>query len=364
MQRLFLDLETYSPVNLNKAGAYRYAEEAHILLIGWAADDGPVGVIDLLQWPKLPKVLLDAFSDPQVELVSHGDFDRILLERALNGRFLFVKERWHDTMARARAHSLPGGLKALCALYKLPEDQTKLSEEHGLIQLFCVPRTDVADFRQRPAKRPKEWARFVRYCAMDVEAMRALYRKLPMWNFQGRERKAYCLIETINDRGFKIDLELTEKAVVLAESETRRLNAQTQKATNNDVEKASQRDRLLLHICTEYGVPLENLRADTVDKWVNHPDTPSALREVLSLRQEASKTSTAKYKALLRSVCSDGRIRGALVFAGAGRTMRMSGKIFQPQNLPRTPKHLAKSIDLAIECIKDDSVALFFNNPL
>ena len=38
---LFLDTETFSPVNLRTAGSYRYAEEAEVMLLSWALDDGP-----------------------------------------------------------------------------------------------------------------------------------------------------------------------------------------------------------------------------------------------------------------------------------------------------------------------------------
>ena len=46
---LSIDIETYSEVDLGKAGVYRYAEDPsfEILLLAYAFDDGPVDVIDL-----------------------------------------------------------------------------------------------------------------------------------------------------------------------------------------------------------------------------------------------------------------------------------------------------------------------------
>ena len=45
---LYIDLETYSPEPIAKAGLYRYAQhpEFEILLFGYAEDDGPVSVVD------------------------------------------------------------------------------------------------------------------------------------------------------------------------------------------------------------------------------------------------------------------------------------------------------------------------------
>ena len=44
MQHLSIDIETYSSVNLKKAGVYKYAEspDFDILLIGYSVDGGAV----------------------------------------------------------------------------------------------------------------------------------------------------------------------------------------------------------------------------------------------------------------------------------------------------------------------------------
>ena len=49
MQYLSIDIETYSSVNLQKAGVYKYAEspDFDILLFGYSVDGGAVHVIDL-----------------------------------------------------------------------------------------------------------------------------------------------------------------------------------------------------------------------------------------------------------------------------------------------------------------------------
>lgn len=49
MQEISIDLETYSDVNLQKCGVYRYAESSNfeILLFGYAVDGGEVQVVDI-----------------------------------------------------------------------------------------------------------------------------------------------------------------------------------------------------------------------------------------------------------------------------------------------------------------------------
>lgn len=46
---MVVDIETYSDIDIKKAGLYRYAESPafDILLIGWCMDRGPVQLVDL-----------------------------------------------------------------------------------------------------------------------------------------------------------------------------------------------------------------------------------------------------------------------------------------------------------------------------
>lgn len=61
-RRVSLDIETFSSVDLAKAGVYRYAEspDFHVLLIGWSVDGGPVSVVDLASGEALEKEI-DSF---------------------------------------------------------------------------------------------------------------------------------------------------------------------------------------------------------------------------------------------------------------------------------------------------------------
>ena len=56
IKSLFLDLETFSSIDLAKSGVYRYAEspDFEILLFGYSVDGGGVQVIDLASGEHLP----------------------------------------------------------------------------------------------------------------------------------------------------------------------------------------------------------------------------------------------------------------------------------------------------------------------
>jgi DNA polymerase len=77
-------------------------------------------------------------------------------------------------------------------------------------------------------------------------------------------------------------------------------------------------------------------------------DLPEMVRKVLAVRAEAAKSSTAKLRAYRDYAGSDGRLRDNLLYLGASRTGRFSGKGAQVQNLPRG---VIKDVERAVAAI-------------
>src|SRR5512143_417453 len=369
---LWLDLETYSEVPLAH-GTYTYAENCEILIVAYAIGTGPAQDWDITSGEPIPhdlhQALIYAKHDPSGLAWAHNSmFDRNVLR--LNRGKLRVEipiEHWHCSMVQAHEHALPGALDDLCAVLGVAQDQRKLKIGNSLIHLFCHPRPKNSKLRRATRNtHPVEWALFREYARQDVVAMRECVRLMPSWNYPCNplEMRLWFLDQRINDRGALVDLELAQAAVAVAAEEQKRLARNTNELTNGAVEATTQRDKLLLHILEDYGVKLENLRADTVENVLKRVDLPDDLRELLITRQQASQTSPAKYRALLKAVSFDGRLRGVLQHAGASRTRRWAGRKFQPQNLLRLPKYLKDVYDAAVGLVKRHSVHLFFSDVL
>lgn len=366
MQKLWLDLETFCETPI-KNGTHAYAEGVEIMLFAWAIDDGPVSVHDFTEDQHLPAQLLAALGDESVLIYAHNShFDRTMLrhvlQRLLPGVVAGGVERWRDTMVKALAHGLPGALGALCEVLNVDTDKAKDKAGKQLIQLFCKPRPKNSKLRRATAKsHPAEWQRFVEYAGLDIHAMRAVDAKLPSWNYQGAELALWHRDQKINDRGVCVDVELAEAAIAAVGDEQQRLAELTQAMTDGEVQAATQRDAMLRHILEAFGVDLPDMQKSTLERRINDPDLPAPLRELLTIRLAACTTSTSKYKALMKGVSSDGRLRGTLQFCGASRTGRWAGRLFQPQNLPR-PTLDQEQIDQGIEALKLGVADLVFDN--
>ena len=128
MQYLSIDIETYSSVNLQKAGVYKYAEspDFDILLFGYSVDGGAVHVIDLACGEKIPAEIVAALSDESVtKWAFNAQFERVCLSNYLDT--WLSPDSWHCTMVWSATLGLPLSLEGVGAVLGL--EKQKLTEE-------------------------------------------------------------------------------------------------------------------------------------------------------------------------------------------------------------------------------------------
>lgn len=359
MTTLWLDTETWSETPITH-GAHRYAEEAEVLLVALADDSDPVDVWDCTipenaDWRLRLQQRID---DAEHVVIHNSPFDRTVLR--LLGVVIPV-EKIIDTMVLALQHALPGSLSMLCDVLNVEQDKAKDKAGKKLVQLFTKPRPKNMKLRRATREtHPDEWEAFIEYARLDVDAMRDVYRRLPRWNDSDSERHLWRLDQRINDRGVAVDLDLARSALRAFQRTSGALAARISELTGGAIGSATQRQKLLDYMRDDCDLETADLTKSTVGNLLRG-DLDEHTRELLNIRQQAAATSPAKYKVLLQSTSSDGRLRGTIQFCGASRTGRDAGRIFQPQNLPR-PSLDAKIIDMGIKAMKLDCEDLLFDN--
>ncbi len=359
---LLIDLETYSSVDISKAGAFKYVEsdDFEILLLAYAWNDGPVRVIqDFRLGNPEAEAIEEALFDPNVVKVAHNSaFERACLSKHL-GRKLPAEE-WEDTMILAAMNGLPMSLDAAGAALQL-KDQ-KIKEGTTLINYFCKPcrptLTNGGRTRNLPQHAPDKWSRFVEYCRRDVEVEQAIYYRLHRFPVPDWERKVWALDARINERGVLVDTELAEAAIAVDADFRAEHVAEMQRLTGLDNPNSVAQLKEWLE---RVGVSCESLNKATVADLRKVATDPTTKR-VLELRQMLGKTASKKYEAMLTAVCKDDRVRGILQYYGAGRTGRWAGRLVQPQNMMQN--HL-DAIDKVRELVRQrdlDTLELCFDN--
>ena len=360
MTTLWLDLETYSTVPI-KHGAHRYAEEAEVLLVAVAVDDAPVEVWDCTQGHADWRERLQSMVDAAESIVIHNSaFDRTILRH--QGVHVPV-DKIEDTMVMALAHSLPASLGTLCDILGVPVDKAKDKSGKKLIQLFTSPCPRNWKIRRATSEtHADEWTNFVEYARLDVDAMRNIHGRIPRWNYTHSERHLWRLDQGINDRGLAVDVDFAKAAIRAFRRASGSLATRAASLTGGAVPNTTQREKLLQYLRTARGLELEDLTKSTVETLLKGELDPLT-RELLEIRQQASATSPAKYGALMDAASTDGRLRGTMQFCGAARTGRDAGRIFQPQNLPRSPDWFDGDVqEQTIVAFKTDCEDIIYDN--
>lgn len=337
MRTLSIDIESFSSVNLQKSGVYKYAssEDFEILLFGYSVDGGEVQVVDLALGETIPQEVLDALKDDEVvKWAFNASFERICLSAFLGmpvGEYL-SPESWRCSMIWSATLGLPLSLEGVGAVLGL--EKQKLTEGKNLIKYFCVPcaatKANGGRTRNLPMHDMEKWNSFKAYNLRDVETEMGIQQKLARFPVPNEIWDEYHLNEEINDRGIGVDMVFVEGALSMDEKSKKNLTETMQEITNLENPNSVQQMKNYL---AENGLEMESLGKKEVAEILKV--APEHLKEVLSLRQQLAKSSVKKYTAMQNAVCSDGRARGMFQFYGANRTGRFSGRLIQLQNLPQ-----------------------------
>ena len=365
MIHLSIDLETYSDVNLKKAGLYRYVQSPafEILLFAYSLDGAPTQVVDMAQGEKIPLEVVHALTDPQcLKHAYNAAFEWYCLSKYMGVQL--PPSQWRDTMLHGLYAGYTAGLDATGRALGIPEDKQKLATGKALIRYFCVPckptKSNGGRTRNYPHHDPEKWELFKTYNGQDVVAEMEIERRLSVFPVPDFVQKQWETDLLINARGVAVDMDFCEGALELGE--TIRAQLTDEAVQLSGLQNPNSVKQLARWLSAETGDDITTLRKETIKELLGR-DNADHVQRMLEIRQELGKTSTKKYDAIEAAVCDDGRVRGLLQFYGANRTGRWAGRLVQVQNLPRT---YTEPLEFARELVKGrklDALRTVYGSP-
>lgn len=365
MIHLSIDLETYSDVNLKKAGLYRYVQSPafEILLFAYSFDGAPTQVIDMAQGEEIPMEVIHALTDPQcLKHAYNAAFEWYCLSKYMGAQL--PPAQWRDTMLHGLYAGYTAGLDATGRALGIPEDKQKLTTGKALIRYFCVPckptKANGGRTRNYPHHDPEKWELFKTYNGQDVVAEMEIERRLSVFPVPDFVQKQWETDLLINARGVAVDMDFCEGALELGE--TIRAQLTDEAVQLSGLQNPNSVKQLARWLSAETGDDITSLRKETIKELLGR-DNADHVQRMLEIRQELGKTSTKKYDAIEAAVCDDGRVRGLLQFYGANRTGRWAGRLVQVQNLPRT---YTEPLEFARELVKGrklDALRTVYGSP-
>lgn len=362
-QRMSVDIETFSSIDLTKSGVYKYTEapDFDILLIGYSFDDEEeVTVIDTFSIdPGKMTEFMDALHNPHiVKTAFNANFERTCLAKWTEREM--PPEMWRDTMILALELGLPRSLADVGMALGLPEDKLKDPQGKALINFFSKPCKPTKANRQRtrnlPEHDPAKWELYKKYNRQDVVTEKEIWKILSGFGTIKSEWELWDLDQRMNDHGVRLDVPMIEKIVEYDAQRQEELKAEASELTGlSNPNSPSQLKEWL----EGKGEKMTSLTKDTIAEALSRELDPD-VRRVLEIRSALGKTSVAKYSTMLEAVNEDGRLRGILQFYGANRSGRWAGKLVQTHNLAR---NTLPDLDLARELVKEgdfDTVQTLF----
>lgn len=366
MTILRIDVETYSSVDLTKAGVYRYVEspDFEILLFAFAFDDEPVEVIDLTDMytsDPLPPRVWSALTDPAViKTAFNAAFERATIAKHFG--IACDPRKWRCTAVHALTLGLPGHLDGVAKVLGL--DAQKDSKGKALIKYFSLPckptKVNGGRTRNLPEHDPERWEQYKAYNGQDVVVEREVARKLERFPVPAHEWELWALDQRINDRGVRLDPVLVQAAIACDEQYDARLVEEAKALTGLANPNSGQQLRAWL---AERGLETPDGLSKEFMPGLLEAAPDDETRRLLEIRQEMGKTSVDKFNAMARCIGNDDRARGLLQFCGANRTWRWAGRLIQVQNLPQNK---FEDLALARETLRDgdfDTLEMLYGSP-
>lgn len=278
-------------------------------------------------------------------------FERGIWQNIMEPRYgwpLIEPQQWRCSASKAAACALPRKLEDATTALRLTERKddagTKIMKkvskprkarkaEREQFALFEEGEVPTLYFENRHLME-----QLFAYCRQDVLAEEGLSQSLP--DLSPAEQGMYLLDQTINERGFQLDMEAVSIALKLVADEALILNGELRTLTGGLVDRATQRDKLKAWFLSE-GLYLDDTQAATLDGLLaaaeagHRRDICGPVLRALQILRTLGRSSTAKYEAMRHWASPvDGRVRGGLLFHGA-TTGRWSGAGVQPHNFPK-----------------------------
>lgn len=355
-KELHLDFETRSAADLLDVGSDVYSQHwtTDFLSVAFAFDEDPVQLITRKTLEEKAHVITDHVSRGE-KVIGHniGGFEILIWNNVMTLKHGWPElsiEQCEDTMPMAYAMALPGSLEqaanAAGIAYK------KDMAGHRVMLQLSQPRKinkDGSILWWEEEDVPEKFEKLYSYNKTDVEVERALHKRL--LKLTPRERELWILDWKINRRGVLVDTPAAKKAIQIVELQKESLDKRMQNITSGAVSMCTAVGQLTSWLKSK-GLDVPSVAKAELVEMLGQKDLPLECREALLLRQEAAKSSTAKFVSMMSGAGIDGRVRGLFQYHGAS-TGRWAGRRVQLQNLPR-PKLEQKEIDEVFKVLESN----------
>ncbi len=336
-EKVHLDYESRSPVPFGRQNGltvYQYSrhKDTEILLASFKIGSDPIE-----RWRRgqpIPKRLVEAVQDGLKVCAHNFAFEWAMWNNIWVPRYgapVLPFSQGDCTAVRASVMALPRSLGEACKAVGL--EIRKDEEGAKLMMKMAKPRKARKD--EDPDclwwwETPEMMDRLHDYCDIDVEVEYALDQVLEPLSQD--EWELWQMDHRTNQRGVLLDIPFIKKAKRLMAVSERLYNKELEQITDGEVTAVTQVSQMRGWV-NDRGLALPTFDKTIVENTLKDDDLDPDVRRVLQIRQEAGKSSVAKYTKYELLAHLDNVMRENFLVHGAN-TGRTTGKGAQLQNLP------------------------------
>jgi DNA polymerase len=244
------------------------------------------------------------------------------------------------SMAKARAHALPGSLDDLGRVLQIANQKDK--EGTRLLNLFSIPRKPTAKDKRRrirPEEDPVDGPKLYAYNKRDIVAESEVSVRCP--DLPPYELKYWLADQAINYRGVGVDSRSVAACIDILHQAQAKYDKELYHLTGGTVPGASKVAQLKEWLADQ-GVYMDSMDADAIEEKLAELkdargnmsiDVGPAIR-ALEIRQLVGSASVKKIYSMARMATRDHRLCDMFVYHGP-RTGRDAHQDTQPGNLPK-----------------------------
>ena len=364
MNKLHIDFETRSELDIKKVGAYKYAKHpsTEILCMAYALNDEPVQIVKPDDsFVELGHLFRDVFDGRTIMTAFNAYFERCIFKFKMARYIYYMPSKLHEpqywqcTMAKSSVCGLTGNLDTVCTLLGMKEHKDQAGKR--VMMKMTKPRKlrkpeipkyipDCSWYYDKNTgvlhnittnektvfyhEAPEDFETLYKYCKQDVEVERGIDRRLP--RISDSEQHLWQIDQRINDTGIAVDMSRVNKAIRLMDDAKRKADTKIKYMTEFRVGAITQVAKIKAELCAGYGIYPDSLDANHID-YLLEQNIHEKAREILLLRKNNGKSSTAKYEAIRGRHC-EGRVHGLFAFHLA-TPGRWGSYGIQVHNLPR-----------------------------
>ena len=397
---LHIDFETRSEVDIKLVGALKYAAHpsTEILCMAYAYNDEPVQIVhhNCQVTADFQKYMGEVATGKCMLVAFNAFFERNAFKFLAPRSNIFERlwcpdlaepQYWQCTMAQSSMCGLTGNLDNVCTLLGMKEGKDK--EGKRVMMKMTKPRkprkAEIEEHKENGwhydknnnvfideaghcvklwHETPEDFEKLYKYCKQDVVVERRIHKRLPRISVP--EQALWQIDQRINGTGVSVDMPRVNKAIHIMDEQKRKANTKIKYLTGFRVGKITQVAQLkkeLVRICEDHywttgniihgKMTFDSLDAQHLDDLLK-TDIPDKAKELLLLRKNNGKSSTAKYEAI-RNREFQGKVHGLFRFHHA-TTGRWGSTGIQLHNLPRGN---IKDIETARFAFDNDAFWLF-----